>query len=90
LRLDVFLKRSRIVKRRTVAKELCEDGAVAVNGREARAGKEVSVGDRLSLRLWSRLLEIEIEQIPVRAPSAAESRTLYRLVSERRVEEEDC
>ena len=67
MRLDVFLKQSRIVKRRAMAKELCEDGAVNVNGRQARAGKEVSVGDRLSLRLWSRLLEIEIEQIPERA-----------------------
>jgi ribosomal 50S subunit-recycling heat shock protein len=88
LRLDVFLKRSRIVKRRALAKELCEDGAVTVNGRRARAGKDVSVGDRLSVRLWSRLLEIEIEQIPEGATSKAESRTLYRLVSEKRVEEE--
>ncbi len=88
MRLDVFLKQSRIVKRRAMAKELCEDGAVNVNGRQARAGKEVSVGDRLNLRLWSRLLEIEIERIPERAVSAADSRTLYRLVSEKRVEED--
>ena len=85
----MFLKQSRIVKRRAMAKELCEDGAVNVNGRQARAGKEVSVGDRLSLRLWSRLLEIEIEQIPERATSKAESRDMYRLLSEKRVEEED-
>ena len=89
MRLDVFLKQSRIVKRRAMAKELCEDGAVNVNGRQARAGKDVSVGDRLSLRLWSRLLEIEIEQIPERATSKAESRTLYSLVSEKRVEEDE-
>lgn len=85
----MFLKQSRIVKRRAMAKELCEDGAVNVNGRQARAGKEVSVGDRLSLRLWSRLLEIEIEQIPGRAPSKAESRDMYRLLSEKRVEEDE-
>jgi ribosomal 50S subunit-recycling heat shock protein len=88
VRLDVFLKQSRIVKRRAMAKELCEDGAVNVNGRRARAGKEVSVGDRLSLRLWSRLMEIEIERIPERAPSKVESRKLYRLLAEKRVEED--
>jgi ribosomal 50S subunit-recycling heat shock protein len=85
--LDVFLKQSRLVKRRTIAKELCDEGAVALNGKPARAGKDVAVGDRVSLRFWNRLLEIEIERIPERPPSTKDSRTLYRLLSERRIED---
>jgi ribosomal 50S subunit-recycling heat shock protein len=85
--VDNFLKQARLVKRRTVAKELCEDGAVKVNGRPARAGKEIVPGDRLALRLWNRLLEIEVERLPGRAASAVEARTLYRIVAESRIEE---
>jgi ribosomal 50S subunit-recycling heat shock protein len=85
--LDVFLKQSRLVKRRTIAKELCDEGAVALNGRPARAGNDVTVGDRVSLRFWNRLLEIEIERIPERPPSTKDSRALYRLLSERRIED---
>jgi len=87
LRLDVFLKRSRLVKRRAIAKELISDGAVSLNGRPARSGKNVVVGDRLRMRLWNRQIEIEIERIPDKAVSSAESRTLYRVLSERRIEE---
>lgn len=85
--MDNFLKQARLVKRRTMAKELCEDGAVKLNGRVVRAGKEIAPGDRLALRLWNRVLEIEVEQLPDRAPSAREARALYRIVSEDRVEE---
>ncbi|HEX9724169.1 MAG TPA: S4 domain-containing protein, partial [Vicinamibacteria bacterium] len=44
--MDNFLKQSRLVKRRTMAKELCEDGAVKVNGKPVRASKEIAAGDR--------------------------------------------
>lgn len=87
MRVDSFLKQSRLVKRRTMAKELCEDGAVKLNGRPVRAGKEVAPGDRLALRLWNRLLEIEIEKLPERATSAVEARSLYRIVSEEDIHE---
>ncbi len=87
MRLDVFLKRSRLVKRRQLAKELCDDGAVSLNGRQARSGKSVAIGDRLSLRFWSRHVEIEIVRIPDRAMSSAESRSFYSVLSERRIEE---
>lgn len=87
MRLDVFLKQSRLVKRRTTAKELCDEGAVQLNGRPARAGKDVTVGDRVSLRIWNKLLEVAIERIPDRPPSAKDSRTLYRLLSEKRIED---
>ena len=87
MRLDVFLKQSRLVKRRSIAKELCDEGAVALNGRPARAGKDVTVGDRVNLRFWNRLLEIEIERIPERPPSTKDAGTLYRLLSEKRIDD---
>lgn len=87
MRVDNFLKQSRLVKRRTIAKELCEDGAVKVNGKTVRASKEIAAGDRLAVRLWNRMLEIEVERIPERAPSAADARLLYRIVSDQTVED---
>jgi ribosomal 50S subunit-recycling heat shock protein len=47
----------------------------------------VTVGDRVRLRFWNKLLELEIERIPERPPSAKDSRTLYRLISEKRVDD---
>jgi ribosomal 50S subunit-recycling heat shock protein len=86
VRLDVFLKQSRLVKRRSLAKELCDEGAVAVNGVRARPGRDVVAGDRLSVRLWNRIMEIEVQQIPSRPPLGEESRSLYLLLAERRVD----
>jgi ribosomal 50S subunit-recycling heat shock protein len=85
--VDNFLKQSRLVKRRTMAKELCEDGAVKVNGKPVRASKEIAPGDRVTLKLWNRSLEIEVERLPERAPSAADARLLYRVVADRTIEE---
>ena len=87
MRVDNFLRQSRLVKRRTIAKELCEEGAVTMNGRPVRAGKEIAPGDRLALRLWNRRVEIEIERLPEKGMSAVEARTLYRIVAEERIEE---
>ena len=64
MRVDLFLKQSRLVKRRPIAKELCDEGAVKVNGRTARAGQKLVVGDSLTLSLWSRRLELEVLEIP--------------------------
>ena len=54
MRLDKYLKVSRLIKRRTTANEACDNGLVSVNGRVVRASYEVKVGDRISLRLGAR------------------------------------
>jgi ribosomal 50S subunit-recycling heat shock protein len=87
LRVDHFLRQSRLVKRRTIAKELCDEGAVMLNGRRVRASKEVAPGDRLTVRLWNRLVEIEVERLPERPASGAEARSLYRILDDKRIEE---
>lgn len=60
MRLDKFLKVSRLIKRRTVANEACDGGRISVNGRPAKAGYEVKVGDRIEISLGSRVLAVEV------------------------------
>lgn len=60
MRLDKYLKVSRLIKRRTMANEACDNGLVSVNGRPARASYEVKVGDRISVRLGAREVTVEV------------------------------
>ena len=60
MRLDKFLKVSRIIKRRTVANEACDNARVTVNGRPAKASYDVKVGDKLSIQFGSRNLCVEV------------------------------
>ena len=53
MRIDKFLKSSRLIKRRTVAKEACDTGRVSVNGKPAKAGTDVDVGDVITVRFGS-------------------------------------
>ena len=81
MRLDKFLKVSRLIKRRTVAKEACDGGRVTLDGRVAKAGTEVKPGDILEIRFGSRLGRYEVLglQEHVRKEEAAE---LYRVLDE--------
>jgi len=63
MRLDKYLKVSRLIKRRTLAKELCDSGRVQINGRKAKAGAEVALEDMLQIRFGARSLEVRIERI---------------------------
>ena len=58
MRLDKYLKVSRIIKRRTVANEACDAGRVLVNGKVARASYDVKVGDVLELQLGARVVSV--------------------------------
>ena len=61
MRLDLVLKQSGLIKRRTVAKELAERGRILINDRVAKPSSEVKAGDVLELRLGNRVLVIEIQ-----------------------------
>ncbi len=63
MRLDKYLKVSRLIKRRTVANEACDAGRVFVNGKAARASYDVKVGDILSIHLGTRELRAEIVDV---------------------------
>ena len=60
MRLDKFLKVSRLIKRRTVANEACDAGRVSVNGKPAKAGYEVKVGDVISISFGQKTVEAEV------------------------------
>ncbi len=63
MRLDKFLKVSRLIKRRTVANEACDNERVSVNGRVARASYDVKVGDVIELRFGARTVRVEVLQV---------------------------
>ena len=60
MRLDKYLKVSRLIKRRTVANEACDGDRVTVNGKPAKASYDVKVGDRIELRFGTRTLRVEV------------------------------
>lgn len=63
MRLDKFLKVSRLIKRRTLAKEVCDQGRVQVNDRVAKASNELKVGDILTLNFGQRVLRVRVERL---------------------------
>ena len=77
MRLDKYLKVSRLIKRRTVANEACDTGRVEVNGKIARASYDVKQGDRLTLRFGERALSVEVLDVRETA-GKDEAASLYR------------
>ncbi|WML42527.1 RNA-binding S4 domain-containing protein [Neobacillus sp. PS3-40] len=63
MRLDKFLKVSRIIKRRTLAKEVSDQGRIKINGKEAKASSTVKAGDELTIRLGQRVVTARIDRI---------------------------
>ncbi len=82
MRLDKYLKVSRLIKRRTVANEACDAGRVLVNGKIARASYEVKTGDVLELQLGARTVQAKVTAVTetVRKEDAG---MMYEIVSER-------
>ena len=81
MRLDKYLKVSRIIKRRTVAKEACDGGRVSINGKPAKAGAEVKENDLLEIRFGSRVGRyriIDVREV-VRKEAASE---MYAVLEE--------
>ena len=63
MRLDKYLKVSRLIKRRTVANEACDNGRISVNGRVVKASYEVKVGDRIELAMGPRTVAVEVVMV---------------------------
>ena len=60
MRLDKYLKVSRLIKRRTVANEACDNARISVNGKPAKASYDVKVGDRIEIAMGSRTVAVEV------------------------------
>ena len=63
MRLDKYLKVSRLIKRRTVANEACDNGRISVNGRVVKASYEVKIGDKIAISMGPRTVAVEVLQV---------------------------
>ena len=80
MRLDKFLKVSRLIKRRTVANTVSEMGRVLVNGNSAKPAKQLKVGDIIEIEYSNRKERVEVLIIPTGNVSIQEAETLYRII----------
>ncbi|GIP36343.1 RNA-binding S4 domain-containing protein [Paenibacillus sp. J2TS4] len=80
MRLDKYLKVSRLIKRRTVAKDVSEQGRVWINGREAKASSTVQVGDELTIQFGQKNVVVRVDKLSesTRKEDAALMYTLLR------------
>ncbi|EFI84905.1 Heat shock protein 15 [Listeria grayi] len=87
MRLDKFLKVSRLIKRRTVAKEVAEKGRIEVNGNVAKPGTNIKVNDELVIRFGPKTVTAKVERLEehTRKETATE---MYTIISEKRNDEE--
>lgn len=81
MRLDKFLKVSRLVKRRTLAKEVCDQGRVLINGQVAKSSANVKVGDELTVRYGNKLVTVQVEKL-LDTTKKDEAATLYTMINE--------
>ena len=81
MRLDKFLKVSRLIKRRTVANTVSEMGRVFVNGNPAKPAKQLKVGDVIEIEYSNRVEKVEVLIIPTGNVSIQDASTLYRILS---------
>lgn len=88
MRLDLFLKASRLIPRRSLAQEFCDAGLISINGATAKSSKEVRPGDTIEIRRRSKLTSVEVLKLPagkqVSKDAAAE---LYRVLEEQTLDE---
>lgn len=79
MRIDKFLKVSRLIKRRTVAKEACDAGRILLNERPAKAGAEVGVGDIITIRFGDRETKVRVLELS-NTQKKEEAQNMYEVV----------
>ena len=80
MRLDKFLKVSRLIKRRTVANEVSETGRVYVNGNSAKPAKQIKEGDEIKIEYANRTVVVKVLKVPANNVSIQEAPSLYEIV----------
>ena len=79
MRLDKYLKVSRLIKRRTLANEACDSERVSLNGKVAKAGAEVKVGDEIEIRFGSKLTKVKVLSVTEHAGKES-AKEMYRIL----------
>ena len=85
MRLDKFLKVSRLIKRRTLAKEVADQGRIMINGQAAKASSTVKVEDELTIRFGQKVVTVKINELK-ETTNKEDDANLYTVVREERVE----
>ena len=80
MRLDKFLKVSRLIKRRTVANSVSEMGRVLVNGNSAKPAKQLKVGDIIEIEYSNRIEKVEVLIVPTGNVSVQDASSLYKII----------
>ena len=81
MRLDKYLKVSRLIKRRTVAKEISDQGRISINGKVAKSSSDVSTNDEFEIRFGNKTLTVKVLKI-VETTKKDEAADMYEIVSE--------
>ncbi|EOH84347.1 S4 RNA-binding protein [Enterococcus asini ATCC 700915] len=87
MRLDKFLKISRIIKRRQVAKEVADKGRIQINGKVAKSSSSVKVGDVLTIQFGNKVLEVKIQELH-ESTKKDDAAKMYEIISEKRINED--
>lgn len=88
MRLDKFLKISRIIKRRSVAKEVADKGRIQVNGKLAKSSTDVKVGDEVKIRFGNKILEVKVQELH-ESTKKEDAAKMYEIINEIRVENDE-
>ncbi len=81
MRVDKYLKNARLIKRRTIAKEACDQGRILIDGKVAKPGSEVNIGDEVQIRFGNKATVIKITSLDEHVTKEG-SKLLYDVVSE--------
>ena len=81
MRLDKFLKISRIIKRRTIAKEISNQGRITINGKVAKSSSNVNVGDEIVINFGNKVLTVKVNDIRD-TTKKKEAQELFEVISE--------
>jgi len=89
MRLDKFLKVSRLIKRRTEAKKACLARCIKINDKIAKAGDEIKIADEIEINFANKILRVKVLEVPLRNIQAKQATTLYKKLKEIKKAEED-
>jgi ribosomal 50S subunit-recycling heat shock protein len=83
MRLDLFLKATRLIARRTLAQKFCDAGMVSVNNSAAKSSREIKAGDKIEIKKGNRLTKVSVTQVPDKKQvSRQDAVNLYKIISE--------
>jgi ribosomal 50S subunit-recycling heat shock protein len=89
MRLDLFLKTSRLIASRSLAQQFCDAGLIKINNLTAKSSREVKAGDEIEIKKSNRLTKFKVLEVPDKKQiSRTDAANLYEIVSEERLESE--